>query len=418
MLSSYLPSLKIDPVKQRLRCSGHIYNLMCKAILYGVDGDCLEDASQEATISQLTMTSVSSFEAVINGGSSDEAKLTAWRKKGPVGKLHNTVIHIKSSSSRRLLFESKQRQGGSTPEDEESDAMKIYRVVVNGGIRWNSTYLMIERAMLLKDALHLYQDDHHSETDAADYLTSEDWYQLADLLELLRPIYDASMRVQSRDTGLYEVLTSMDFILTHLESAKLKPTYTAAPYFKACVNLGWWKLDQYYTKTDLNPAYIMAVFLHPHYKMSWFKRHWCADEIKKARCYIDSQYLIAKAASTTTQQQPAMPVVSKDLNLYDAYNRLSSPTEDDEDDLQRYMSERIAPFATDPLQWWIDNGHLYPILKPMALTYLAAPPSSADNERLFSRAGNVVNEERPHTQATLAQGVQCLRSWHENDLPI
>ncbi|KAM0691376.1 hypothetical protein Q7P36_010147 [Cladosporium allicinum] len=137
---------------------------------------------------------------------------------------------------------------------------------------------MIERAMLLKDALYLYQDDHRSETDAADYLTSEDWYQLADLLELLRPIYDASMRVQSRDTSLYEVLTSMDFILTHLESAKLKPTYTAAPYFKA-------------------------------------------------------QYLIAKAASTTTQQQPAMPVVSKDLNLYDAYNRLSSPTEDDEDDL-------------------------------------------------------------------------------------
>jgi hypothetical protein len=33
---------------------------------------------------------------------------------------------------------------------------------------------MIERAMLLKDALYLYQDDHHSKTDAADYLTSED----------------------------------------------------------------------------------------------------------------------------------------------------------------------------------------------------------------------------------------------------
>jgi hypothetical protein len=45
-----------------------------------------------------------------------------------------------------------------------------------------------------------------------------------------------------------------------------------------------------------------------------------------------------------------MPVVSKDLNLYDAYNRLSSPTKDDEDDLQRYISERIAPFAIDPLQ--------------------------------------------------------------------
>jgi hypothetical protein len=236
VLSTYLPSLQLDPVKQRLRCSGHIYNLVCKAILYGVDGDCLNDASQ-ASASELTMTSVSSFEAVINGGSSDEAKLTAWRKKGPVGKLHNTVVHIKSSSSRRLLFESKQRQ--SDGDSEESDAVKIYRVVVDGGIRWNSTYLMIERAMKLKDAIHLYQDDHHSACDSADYLTSEDWYQLADLQELLKPIYDASMTVQSRDTGLYEVLTSMDFILTHLESTKLKHTYTAAPYFKACVNLGW-----------------------------------------------------------------------------------------------------------------------------------------------------------------------------------
>jgi len=44
-LASYLPSMKLDLVKQRLRCYGHIYNLVCKAILYGVDSDCLEDAS-------------------------------------------------------------------------------------------------------------------------------------------------------------------------------------------------------------------------------------------------------------------------------------------------------------------------------------------------------------------------------------
>jgi hypothetical protein len=95
VLAGYLPSMKLDPVKQRLRCCSHIYNLMCKEILYGVDSDCLEDAFQA---SQATMTSVASFEAVINGG--DEAsKLTAWRKKGPVGKLHNTVIHIKENAA-------------------------------------------------------------------------------------------------------------------------------------------------------------------------------------------------------------------------------------------------------------------------------------------------------------------------------
>ena len=39
------PQYCYDKVKQRLRCVGHIYNLVCKAILYGVDSDCLKDAS-------------------------------------------------------------------------------------------------------------------------------------------------------------------------------------------------------------------------------------------------------------------------------------------------------------------------------------------------------------------------------------
>jgi hypothetical protein len=52
--------------------------------------------------------------------------------------------------------------------------MKMYRVIINGGIRWNSTYLIINRAMRLKDALYLYQDDHYSNSDPADYLTAED----------------------------------------------------------------------------------------------------------------------------------------------------------------------------------------------------------------------------------------------------
>jgi hypothetical protein len=116
--------------------------------------------------------------------------------------------------------------------------MKIYRVIVNGGVRWNSTYLMIERTMRLKDAIYLYQDDHHASCDPADYLTSEDWHELADLKDLLLPIYNTSIKVQSHDTSLYEVLTSIDFILTHLEATKQKVTSTDAAYFKACINLG------------------------------------------------------------------------------------------------------------------------------------------------------------------------------------
>jgi hypothetical protein len=47
-----------------------------------------------------------------------------------------------------------------------------------------------------------------------------------------------------------------------------------------------------------------------------------------------------------------------------------------------------------------------------SFTYLAAPASTADNERLFSCAGDVVNEDQPHTQCELAQATQCLRNWY------
>jgi hypothetical protein len=84
VLTGFRPQYCCDKVKQRLRYTGHIYNLMCNAILYGAGSDCLEDASQATA----TMTHVSSFEAVIYGGD-DEAKLKAWRKKVPIGKLQH-----------------------------------------------------------------------------------------------------------------------------------------------------------------------------------------------------------------------------------------------------------------------------------------------------------------------------------------
>ena len=85
----------------------------------------------------------------------DEDQHRAWLAKGPVGKLHNLVVHIKANNARVAVFESKQME---INENNDSQHKRILRLVTNGGIRWNSTYLMIDRAIYLKDALTLYQD--------------------------------------------------------------------------------------------------------------------------------------------------------------------------------------------------------------------------------------------------------------------
>jgi hypothetical protein len=131
---------------------------------------------------------------------------------------------------------------------------------------------MVKRAIKLKNAIQLYQNND-DDLDEADDITKDDWIQLTEMLALLEPIYEASLHVQSTPDhlqqthgALHEVLTSMDYILTTLEAAKNTTTYTDAVHFKTSVNLGWQKLDRYYAKTDLNSAYIMVVFLYPHYR--------------------------------------------------------------------------------------------------------------------------------------------------------
>jgi hypothetical protein len=79
------------------------------------------------------------------------------------------------------------------------------------------------------------------------------------------------MRVQSVGTNagaLYNTLTSMDYLLYCLKTRRSQP---GTSYFIACLNIGWMKLCKYYQKTDFTLAYIMAMFLNPHYKYGWFE---------------------------------------------------------------------------------------------------------------------------------------------------
>jgi hypothetical protein len=225
---------------------------------------------------------------------------------------------------------------------------------------------------------------------------------------LLEPIYKASLYAQStpdhrdqRHSALHEVLTTMDFILTYLERAKDSPTYTDTVHYKTAVNLGWIKLNQYYTKTDLNPAYILAVFLHPHYRQHWFEAHWNSDHQGIATRVVNTAYTEAKKQHNTLVPRRSSPLARREeLDPFEAHCNVSKRRFVD-DELYRWRHEEQAPFSVNPLAWWQANHHNYPILKHLAFDLLAAPASTAADERLFSIAGNVVNEQRPHTSAEL-----------------
>ena len=55
----------------------------------------------------------------------------------------------------------------------------------------------------------------------------------------------------------------MEHLLDHFEMSKNRQIHLLLSHFKASVNLGWKKLDKYYSLSDLCPAYRLAVLLKP-----------------------------------------------------------------------------------------------------------------------------------------------------------
>ena len=85
--------IEFDPVQRRLRCHGHIINLVVKAFLWGEEPEAFELEAESLQNQQ-----------------DEEAELLLWRRRGPIGKLHNIIAWIGRSPQRRDKFNEKVKQ--------------------------------------------------------------------------------------------------------------------------------------------------------------------------------------------------------------------------------------------------------------------------------------------------------------------
>jgi hypothetical protein len=81
-----------DAVASRSRCLGHIINLAAKAFLFGQNTEAFESVVDS-----------------VNDSSSQDSEImrkaqAEWRKRGPIGKLHNIIVFIRASSQRKEAF--------------------------------------------------------------------------------------------------------------------------------------------------------------------------------------------------------------------------------------------------------------------------------------------------------------------------
>ncbi|KJZ75821.1 hypothetical protein HIM_04645 [Hirsutella minnesotensis 3608] len=209
------PSIKAADVKaHRMRCYGHILNLVARAFLFGKDAESFELESDINSMRGLA-----------------EQDLRHWRSKGPIGKLHNIVKFIRSSSQRSEYFKriahEEEYEGYRLSEESTAEL----EVVLDNETRWNSTYMMIERALRKQTDIRAFifalegEQDEAKRIPADDILSNEDWRVLGEVNEILKPLYFQTMRAQGWGNGdshgrLWEVLVGMEYLLEHFEDWK------------------------------------------------------------------------------------------------------------------------------------------------------------------------------------------------------
>ncbi|KAM4066750.1 transposase-like protein [Hirsutella rhossiliensis] len=115
---------------RRLRCCGHIINLVARSILFGADPDAFEEDCQAHKEIR------------------DEMKL--WRSEGPIGKLHN-IVHWVQRSGQRIEKLHKLQLIENTALNLEDKT--TYDVISDNATRWNSSEAMMQRGYRLRNTL-------------------------------------------------------------------------------------------------------------------------------------------------------------------------------------------------------------------------------------------------------------------------
>ena len=80
-------------------------------------------------------------------------------------------------------------------------------------------------------------------------------------------------------------------------------------------------------------------------------------------------------------------------------------------EMSLYKAEHVADLDSNPLKWWSDRKHTYPLITKLVQKMFSIVATSVPSERLFSCSGNVISELR---SCLLPENADKLIFLHEN----
>ncbi|THU78735.1 hypothetical protein K435DRAFT_578893, partial [Dendrothele bispora CBS 962.96] len=204
------------------RCFPHIVNLSCKAVIDAVTNiDYAADDSEE-------------FDPDISG-------------HDVIASIRALVRGIRSSSLRRQLFS----------EILENLGQKDLQLLRDVTTRWSSTFLMIDRAIILREAIERFLASQRFQELEKYRLEDSDW----DTLDLYRRVLEVPHAFQQKLSA--EKTPTLSGAIPSFEAiiARWKTLQSEIPVMRRVIQAGIDKLESYTERLqfDTVPAYTLAM---------------------------------------------------------------------------------------------------------------------------------------------------------------
>ncbi|KAK9713643.1 hypothetical protein RND81_06G041900 [Saponaria officinalis] len=332
-----------------------------------------------------------------------------------VVKIRSVVKHLRHSIPKRKKF--------------YEIAQSAYSLNVNKRlrgdtcIRWNSTYLMLDRYIYFRDVVdNIVSRDRDIKVY---HLSYEEWEKVIELHEFLKVFYDVTNSFSASKTSTANIY----FLGVWKIHKKLVDVYNNRHSFLSdMVNKMHEKFNKYWS--DYSVVLSCAAVLDPRFKLERVEYFYeklfgevyakeTIESIKKTLYELYDEYKSAIGASysiNNNSEADHVDVVdeeTEDDGDYAAFLSKKRKTNYEKSELRLYFEEKNVNVKDDldVLLYWKNQSHRFPCLSCLARDILTIPVSTVPSESAFSMGKKLINPWRSSLSLKTIEALACHQDW-------
>jgi hypothetical protein len=285
---------------------------------------------------------------------------------------------------------------------EKQEGARKLCLIQDVSTRWNSTYLIMDRLLLLRVPLYsTLLDERFTKVSDRRSLDIKDsfWDIMENITPVLRPFAEATEILGREDqpTASSVYVLVQDLVCNHLTIQDSDAGVVKD--LKSKILEGMQKRykisdDGKPTAEVLKGPQMIASCLDPRYKSLRFISEEDREELRKEIIRLVKKTKMDKNENAEKDDDDEEPQAKKPMFqcLLGDVTPQSSKDKSEEQEVADFFREPVH--ITEPFLWWMSHEKRFPNISVLAKKYLAIPATSVTSERIFSVAGLTVTNLR------------------------